>query len=272
PEIQWRHRVPGGSFSTFKNFSLATAADFDTTRASTGSHLFQARVRAQGTTTLFSSNIVTTTLTREPAPCTAVALDTPTTGSVFASNTAIALHATATCPTGVTPEYQFRARVADAPEWATLGAYGANSASFTPPDDGDWELSAVARAVGSTAPFQAESAAARVTVNDAPQANDDDLIVDEDQQGTVNVLANDVDANGDTLTATITGDPDIGTATISAGVVTYTPAPDYHGSDSLSYTVNDGHGHTATATLHITINSVNDGPAAIHDSLVALED
>src|SRR4029079_5596552 len=37
-------------------------------------------------------------------------------------------------------------------------------------------------------------------------------------------------------------------------------------------TVDDGHGHTATATLHITVNAVNDAPAAIHDSLVAIED
>ncbi|HEY0992233.1 MAG TPA: Ig-like domain-containing protein, partial [Kofleriaceae bacterium] len=272
PEIQWRHRIPGGVFQTFKNFSLATTADYDTTRAQTGTHFFQARVRAQGTTTVFTSNIVTTVLTREPAPCTAVVLDTPTTGTLFPSNTAIALHATATCPSGVTPEYQFRARVPQAPQWTTLGAYGPNSATFTPPDDGDWEISAVARAIGSTAAFQAESETARVTVNDAPQANDDELTIDEDQPGTVNVLANDLDANGDTLTATITGEPDIGTATISAGVVTYTPAPDYNGSDSLSYTIDDGHGHTATATLHVTINAINDAPAAIHDSLVAIED
>jgi cysteine-rich repeat protein len=271
-EIQWLHRVPNFAFSVFKNFSLATTADFSTRRAATGLHFFVARVRAQGTEEMFWSNVVTTTFTREQSPCTAVALDSPANGSLFPSNTAIALQATATCPSGVTAEYQFRARVPNAPAWTTLGAYGANSASFTPPDDGNWELSAVARAVGSTAPFQAESAVVSVSVNDAPQANDDTLTIDEDHAGSVNVLANDVDANGDTLTATITGDPDSGTATISAGVVTYTPAPDYHGSDSLSYTVNDGHGHTATATLNITINPVNDGPAAIHDSLVAIED
>ncbi|HSS02546.1 MAG TPA: Ig-like domain-containing protein, partial [Kofleriaceae bacterium] len=272
PEIQWLHHIPNFAFSVFKNFSVATFADFNTNRQPTGQHFFEARVRAQGTETLFTSNIVVTTLSRESSPCTAVALDTPQDGARFASSQAIALHATATCPLGVTPEYQFWARVPGAAAWTTLGAYGANASSFTPSHDGDWELSAVARAVGSTAAFQAQSPSAVVSVNDAPLANDDELAIDEDHSGTVNVLANDSDPNGDALTATITGDPTVGAASIDGGVVTYTPAPDFHGSDSLSYTVNDGHGHTAVATLQITVNSVNDAPAAIHDSMAAIED
>ena len=120
------------------------------------------------------------------------------------------------------------------------------SASGSP---GDGSL---ARAVGSTAAFQAQSPSAVVSVNDAPLANDDELVIDEDHSGTVNVLANDSDPNGDALTAVITGNPTVGAASLDGGVVTYTPAPDFHGSDSLSYTVDDGHGHTATATLQIT--------------------
>src|SRR5204862_3670510 len=173
-------------------------------------------------------------------------------------NQAIAQHATATCPAGVIPEYQFWARVPGAATWTILGAYGPNASSFTPSHDGEWELAAVARAVGSTAAFQAQSPSAVVRVNDAPQASDDELVIDEDHSGTVNVLANDSDPNGDPLTATITGEPAVGSATIADGVVSYTPAADFHGSDALSYTVDDGHGHTATATLHITVSSVND--------------
>ena len=63
-----------------------------------------------------------------------------------------------------------------------------------------------------------------------------------------------------------------GAGTACTAAVTYTPAADYHGTDSLTYTINDGHGNTATATVHVTINSVNDAPVAVDDSLVAIED
>jgi len=44
--------------------------------------------------------------------------------------------------------------------------------------------------------------------------------------------------------------------------VTYTPDKDYSGSDSFSYTISDGNGRTYTATVDVTVNSVNGNPAA----------
>src|SRR5262249_2096033 len=80
------------------------------------------------------------------------------------------------------------------------------------------------------------------------------------------------DPNGDPLTATIVAGPSAGTATIADGVVTYTPAANYHGGDELAYQIDDGHGNTATATLHITVNAVNDPPVAVADTLVTTQD
>jgi hypothetical protein len=40
-----------------------------------------------------------------------------------------------------------------------------------------------------------------------------------------------------------------------SGVVTYTPATDYVGTDSFTYTISDGNGGTATGTVNITVNS-----------------
>src|SRR3954469_20945509 len=63
PEIQWQHRLgTSGTFATFKPFSTATSADFTTLGQSLGTHQFRARARAQGTTTTFLSNTVTTSL------------------------------------------------------------------------------------------------------------------------------------------------------------------------------------------------------------------
>ena len=55
------------------------------------------------------------------------------------------------------------------------------------------------------------------------------------------VLPNYSDPDGDTLTAVKVTDPSHGSLTLNAdGSFTYTPNPDYHGSDSFTYKANDG--------------------------------
>jgi hypothetical protein len=72
------------------------------------------------------------------------------------------------------------------------------------------------------------------------------------------------DADGDTLTYTIpaTGNPGAptnGTVTIDAtGAYTYVPAANFNGTDTFTVTVNDGHGHTITQAVTITVAAVND--------------
>jgi hypothetical protein len=53
------------------------------------------------------------------------------------------------------------------------------------------------------------------------------------------------------------------------GKILYTPDPDRNGQDVLSYTVTDGHGGTATATLTVDITPVNDAPVAGPDAISA---
>ena len=80
-------------------------------------------------------------------------------------------------------------------------------------------------------------------VNDPPVANDDAATVAEDSSNnTIDVLANDTDTDGDTLSIGTVSDPPHGTALIQGGVVKYAPDANYNGSDSFTYTVNDGHG------------------------------
>ena len=100
-----------------------------------------------------------------------------------------------------------------------------------------------------------------IPVNDPPAANDDIAMTDEDTAVTVDVLANDSDTEGDPLTVTSVSTPSNGMATINPdGTITYTPAANFNGSDSLTYAVADGNGGAATAMVNITVNPVNDAP------------
>ena len=58
---------------------------------------------------------------------------------------------------------------------------------------------------------------------------------------------------------------------ISTTGCTYTPDPDYHGTDSFTYTVSDGDDE-ATATVRLTVTALNDAPATRADDYTVAED
>jgi len=103
--------------------------------------------------------------------------------------------------------------------------------------------------------------------NTAPVAVNDTATVAEDGTVLISVLQNDTDADGDPLTL-IEWDvqTDHGTAVInSAGVLKYTPEADYHGSDTIEYTMSDGMA-TASGTVTVTVTPVNDDVKAFNDA------
>ncbi|MDA1052496.1 MAG: tandem-95 repeat protein [Planctomycetota bacterium] len=107
-------------------------------------------------------------------------------------------------------------------------------------------------------------------VNDPPVANNDAVTTDEDTAIFINVMANDQDVDGDQLTIIITAPPQNGTAVVVQSgigdVVKYTPPPNFNGSASFKYRVNDGTVNSAEASVTITVNPVNDAPVAKSDS------
>ncbi len=97
--------------------------------------------------------------------------------------------------------------------------------------------------------------------NPAPNAGDDVAITNEDTPVSGSVAGNDSDPDGDTLTFTKASDPLNGTVVVNSdGTYTYTPNAEFHGTDSFTYTVDDGNGGTKTQTVTITIDPVNDAP------------
>jgi large repetitive protein len=109
-------------------------------------------------------------------------------------------------------------------------------------------------------------------VNDPPSAIDDIITTNEDTTETVNVLFNDTDEEGPVTISSI-DTPSHGTA-VQSGTdsITYTPNPNYFGSDSFTYTVLDSEGAPVTATVSVTILSVNDIPTAMPDAYSTDED
>ena len=101
--------------------------------------------------------------------------------------------------------------------------------------------------------------------NDAPAAANDAYSGIEDETLQVNapgVLANDVDPDVDTLTATIVTPPAHGTLTILAtGGFSFTPDAEWSGTDSFTYRANDAQDFSP-ATVTLTIAAVDDAPTA----------
>jgi hypothetical protein len=113
-------------------------------------------------------------------------------------------------------------------------------------------------------------------VNDIPVAGDDIATTLEDTPVIVVVVNNDTDTEDpvlDVATMSIVNQPLHGTAAINSdGTITYRPALNYNGPDSLQYTIKDSSGLTSNAaTLSITVNPVNDTPVANSD-LVSMDE
>ncbi|HCG7403364.1 TPA: tandem-95 repeat protein, partial [Vibrio parahaemolyticus] len=78
-------------------------------------------------------------------------------------------------------------------------------------------------------------------VNDAPVAKDDIATTQEDTAVTIDVLTNDTDVDGDTLSIQSASVPsDQGTVEIVDGKLVFTPAENFNGDAEITYTVTDG--------------------------------
>ncbi len=110
--------------------------------------------------------------------------------------------------------------------------------------------------------------------NHAPTAVDDSYSVTEDStDNSLTVISNDSDADGDDIiTLMAVGTPDQGgTAVISGNTILYTPAPDFVGTATFTYTIHDMSGLTDTATVTIDVDNENDAPTAVDDSYTVNE-
>lgn len=95
-------------------------------------------------------------------------------------------------------------------------------------------------------------------VNHAPVANADTYSVIAGAPftlGGLGVLANDIDPDGDPLSAILVAGPSHGTLSLDpTGAVTYTPQAEFHGADTFTYKANDGKADSATTTVTLVVD------------------
>ncbi len=102
--------------------------------------------------------------------------------------------------------------------------------------------------------------------NEAPDAVDDTFSTTGDPV-ICDLLSNDTDPDGDSLTIISVSTPTNGSVTDNGdGTVTYTPNTGYTGTDTFTYTVDDGNGGTDSATVTINVGDGNRPPEAVDDT------
>ncbi|WP_342244747.1 retention module-containing protein, partial [Pseudomonas sp. OTU5201] len=105
--------------------------------------------------------------------------------------------------------------------------------------------------------------------NSSPQGQDASITTDEDTPITGQLGATDPD--GDPLTYAPGDAPRNGTVAINPdGSYTYTPNPNFNGTDNFTVIVDDGKGGTDTIVVTIGVNPVNDAPVAANDGPTAV--
>ncbi|HKY48264.1 MAG TPA: tandem-95 repeat protein, partial [Acidimicrobiia bacterium] len=114
--------------------------------------------------------------------------------------------------------------------------------------------------------FYGPAGSAPPPTNTPPEASNDGFVTDEDTILTApepGVLGNDSDSDGDPLTAALVSGTTSGTLSLNTdGSFSYTPNPNFNGTDSFVYRSSDGKGGTDQATATITVTPVNDPPIA----------
>ncbi|MEE6131985.1 tandem-95 repeat protein [Priestia sp. GS2] len=110
-----------------------------------------------------------------------------------------------------------------------------------------------------------------VPVNDPPTVPDYTFTTQEDSSVTGAIVG--VDVDGNLLTYTLQTQAANGVAVVNAnGIFTYTPNPDYFGTDVFTVLVSDGQGGTAVSTVTINVIAVNDPPVTADLTFTINED
>ena len=110
-------------------------------------------------------------------------------------------------------------------------------------------------------------------INDAPTPTFTTLTLQEDSTKRATLTATDVDSNSSSLTFSITTQPRHGTLSLETNrSFTYTPNPNFNGSDYFTYKVNDGVDDSVEQNVTIRVTAVNDTPVPTFKTLTEVKE
>jgi hypothetical protein len=166
-------------------------------------------------------------------------------------------------------------RSANGDAWGTVGNTGAGVTTFT--DTGlQVGVQYTYRVVASDAAGVSAYSNTVSLMIIYPTANNDSYTAIHDRTTTIvaaaGVLANDTDAYGKPLSATIVGEPGHGTLTLQpGGSFSYTPAPGFVGTDTFTYQASDGPLQSSIASVTINVVDPN-APVAVNEAYTTPHD
>ncbi|HEY7705107.1 MAG TPA: putative Ig domain-containing protein, partial [Acidimicrobiia bacterium] len=113
-------------------------------------------------------------------------------------------------------------------------------------------------------------------VADWPEAMDDVIELTDYRQVPLDVLGNDKDADGDSLTIVQVKPASVGTVSYGNGYLVYTPRPSWVGVESFTYEVQDETGRSSVATVSVAIGTfardqVTEKSRSVGTGLLALD-
>ncbi|KGK28911.1 PKD domain-containing protein [Cellulophaga sp. E6(2014)] len=137
--------------------------------------------------------------------------------------------------------------------FTTVGTY---DVTLTVTDDGTPALSSSEATITITVTAPA---------NQAPIAVADNYsVIKGTNNNLFNVIENDSDPDGDTLTVTLELFPLNGTATMSGNQISYSPNINFVGTDQIGYQISDGNGGTDDGLITVTVSApANQAPVAV---------
>jgi len=107
------------------------------------------------------------------------------------------------------------------------------------------------------------------TINAGP-AEGEGVMTEEDTPVSITLIGNDVD--GDALTYNVATDPSHGRLSGTAPKLTYTPQPNFNGTDSFTFVINDGTVDSVPTTVIIVVTAINDPPTVDDICVTTQED
>ncbi|MEM1343500.1 MAG: Ig-like domain-containing protein [Pseudomonadota bacterium] len=151
----------------------------------------------------------------------------------------------------------------------------------------DQALGSFADAITYTVSDGTESVTATVSLTitdmaDAPEVNNDNAATDQDTTVTIDVLANDTDADiGQTVSIQSVSQPARGSVVIENGQIVFDPGDDFDdlaegvvSTETFTYIGVDDSPETLTdqGTVTVSVTGVNDAPVAVDDTATTTED